>query len=91
MRNFERKTLHLYPRYLIYAIPALNPLKAQTSKPALMAICDAAAAKIGPPVRGAEPLWACVEALRASGGGDFEAGIATEGTLFARVGTHVIL
>ncbi|CAM9379580.1 unnamed protein product [Laminaria digitata] len=60
-----------------------RPLK--TSKPALMAICDSAAAKIGPPVRGAEPLWSCVEAMRAAGNGDFAAGMETERALFSRV------
>lgn len=51
----------------------------------VLAVCDAAAAKIGSPVRGAEPLWSCVEALRAATCGDFARGIAIEGSLFSRV------
>lgn len=53
----------------------------------LLAVCDAAAAKIGPPVRGAEPAWSCVEALKAAGSDDFAAGVAKEGALFSRVST----
>lgn len=53
--------------------------------PAVLALCDAAASKIGPPVRGAEPLWSCVEALRAASNGDFELGVAVERELFSRV------
>ena len=51
----------------------------------LAAVCDAAAAKVGPPVRGAEPAWSCVEALKAAGSGDFAAGVAKEGALFSTV------
>lgn len=51
----------------------------------LLAACNAAAAKIGPPVRGAEPAWSCVEALKAAGSDDFAAGMAKEGALFSRV------
>lgn len=51
----------------------------------LAAVCDAAAAKVGPPVRGAEPAWSCVEALKAAGSGDFAAGLAKEGALFSTV------
>lgn len=56
--------------------------------PVVLAVCDAAAAKIGPPVRGAEPAWSCVEALRAAttrGGHGLAAGMAKEGELFSRV------
>ena len=55
-----------------------------------MAICDAAATKIGPPVRGAEPMWSCVEATRAAGNGDFAAGMATEKVLFSRVSSRAL-
>lgn len=51
----------------------------------MLAVCEAAASKIGPPVRGAEPLWSCVEALRAAGSGGFAAGMALEASLFSRV------
>ena len=55
-----------------------------------MAICDAAAAEIGAPVRGAEALWSCVEAMRAAGNGDFAAGMATERALFSRVSRRAL-
>lgn len=51
----------------------------------MLAVCDAAAAKIGPPVRGAEPAWSVVEAVRAASGGNFTRGMATEAFLFSRV------
>ncbi|CAM9567836.1 unnamed protein product, partial [Ectocarpus sp. 8 AP-2014] len=52
--------------------------------PVVLAVCDAAAAKIGPPVRGAEPRWSCVEALRAAAAGDgLATGMAREGALFS--------
>lgn len=51
----------------------------------LSAVCNAAAAKIGPPVRGAEAVWSCVEALKAAGGNSFAAGMAKEAELFSRV------
>eukprot|EP00752_Nemacystus_decipiens_P001823 g1761.t1 len=53
--------------------------------PVLLAVCDAAAAKIGPPVRGAEPAWSCVEALKAAASDDFVVGMAKEGALFSRL------
>lgn len=51
----------------------------------MLSVCDAAAAKIGPPVRGAEPMWSVVEALRAATGRSFARGMAAEGFLFSRV------
>lgn len=56
----------------------------------LLGVCDAAAAKVGPPVRGAEPVWSCVEALKAAGSGDFAAGMAREGALFATVSAAAV-
>lgn len=54
--------------------------------PVVLAVCDAAAAKIGPPVRGAEPKWSCVEALRAAATSDgLATGMAREGALFSTV------
>lgn len=73
----------------VYMAPPAN--QDPTSK--VLAVCDAAAAKIGPPVRGAEPLWSCVEALRAAvgnGAGSFERGMATEGLLFSRVSCELL-
>ncbi|CAM9646104.1 unnamed protein product [Sphacelaria rigidula] len=58
-------------------------LKDPTTK--MLAVCDAAAAKIGPPVRGAEPAWSVVEAVRAASGGNFTRGMATEAFLFSRL------
>ncbi|CAN0000850.1 unnamed protein product, partial [Discosporangium mesarthrocarpum] len=57
----------------------------------VLAVCEAASAEIGPPVRGKEAAWACVEALRAAvlqrgGGGCFTSGMAEEGRLFSKVG-----
>lgn len=69
---------HRRPRVAVNTAP-------QDPIPAVLALCDAAASKIGPPVRGAEPLWSCVEALRAASNGDFELGAAVERELFSRV------
>ncbi|CAM9645465.1 unnamed protein product, partial [Choristocarpus tenellus] len=54
----------------------------------VLKLCDNMGMEVGPPVRGKEPVWACVEALRAAAlqggpGGCFDLGIAQEGKLFS--------
>lgn len=43
------------------------------------------------PVQGSEPLWSCVEALRAAGTRDFVGGMAVEQTLFSLVSNTLLL
>lgn len=85
------KNLPLCFRVFPFSCRPTNHL-GQDPVPVVLAVCDAAAAKIGPPVRGAEPAWSCVEALRAAasskGGHGLAAGMAKEGELFTRVSVN---